>query len=106
MSGVLLVLVRDRRALTLYRHRMPEQLTLPLDLGERGAGRPDGPSWFRAGSRVLRVTECFQRRLWDEIEAAFLRWCSLGRPSQERFGVTVDGTELRVWLDEPSRVIR
>lgn len=38
---------------------MPEQLALPLDLGARGAGRSGGPSRFRAGDRVLTVTECF-----------------------------------------------
>lgn len=57
------------------------------------------------GSPRFLVTQYGERRLWDEVVAAFLRWCSVGRPPQERFGVTVDGTELTVWLGEPSRVI-
>src|SRR5262249_23353841 len=69
---------------------------------------PDG-SWaacdHEPGSPRFVVTQYGDRQLWDEVEAAFLCWCSLGCPSQERFGVTVDGSELTVWLDEPSRVV-
>jgi hypothetical protein len=38
---------------------MPEQLALPLELSTPGRRPPGGPARFRAGSRVLQVTECF-----------------------------------------------
>lgn len=43
------------------------------------------------------------RRLWDEIEAAFEVWRSLGEPTHDRLGLTVTSDGLhRVWLDEPN----
>jgi hypothetical protein len=38
---------------------MSEQLSFPLALGPSEPVRPAGPSRFRAGTRVLEVTECF-----------------------------------------------
>jgi len=38
---------------------MPEQLALPLGLGAHCPQPSAGPARFRAGSRVLEVTECF-----------------------------------------------
>ncbi|MFF1907869.1 methyltransferase domain-containing protein [Kitasatospora sp. NPDC058218] len=41
------------------------------------------------------------RHLWDEAEAAYGWWGSHGRPGPERFGLTVNGEEHRIWLDAP-----
>src|SRR5215469_33162 len=38
---------------------MKEQLAFALDLGARPTGRPTSSGRFRAGGRVLEVTECF-----------------------------------------------
>jgi methyltransferase of ATP-grasp peptide maturase system len=50
----------------------------------------------------MQVRQSGPRRLWDEVEAAFAVWRSLGEPTHDRFGLTVtpDGQH-RVWLDNP-----
>jgi methyltransferase of ATP-grasp peptide maturase system len=63
---------------------------------------PDG-SWARhwiERSRRL-VTQDGPRRLWDEAEATYARWLTLGRPRRSRFGITVDPTVQELWLDDP-----
>lgn len=57
------------------------------------------------GAEACEVVQYGDRRLWDEVEAAFLRWCSWGRPPQERFGVSLDAEGHRIWLDAPDQVI-
>lgn len=47
------------------------------------------------------VQQYGERRLWDEVEAAYLRWLGWGRPGLERFGLTVSPGGRRVWLDSP-----
>ncbi|MER5782453.1 hypothetical protein ABT104_12115 [Streptomyces mobaraensis] len=72
---------------------------------------PDGdPSWacalFRAEPDLKTlVWQGGPRRLWDEVEAAYDWWATRGRPTPGRFGLTVDGTGGRIWLDEPENVI-
>lgn len=46
------------------------------------------------------------RRLWDGLEQAHANWQTWGRPSRERFGVTIqaDGTH-DLWLDDPARIV-
>jgi len=57
------------------------------------------------GANEFEVHRYGDRRLWDEIELAHLRWLSWGRPGQERFGMTVTRNDQRVWLDSPDNVI-
>lgn len=57
------------------------------------------------GAARFPVTQYGERRLWDEVEAAYLRWCSWGRPDQSRFGLTLDGSGQKIWLDDPGRVL-
>ncbi|BCJ33571.1 protein-L-isoaspartate O-methyltransferase [Actinocatenispora thailandica] len=47
-----------------------------------------------------------ERRIWDEIAAAYGLWQQLGSPGRERFGltVTVDGKQT-IWLDGPDRTV-
>lgn len=68
-------------------------------------GNPAG-SWAACDSSATgehTVTQYGDRRLWDEVEAAFLRWTQLGSPGPERFGLTVGPDGQRLWLDDPNR---
>ncbi|MEU9745714.1 hypothetical protein [Streptomyces niveus] len=54
-----------------------------------------GPSWATVdydGHHADRftVTQARPRRLWDEISAAYDRWDTLGRPTVDEYGLTVD----------------
>lgn len=68
------------------------------------AAGPDG-SWasvdYEPGRQSYRVEQTGDRRLWDEVEAAYTRWLSWGRPNITRFGMTVSRDTQRVWLDHP-----
>jgi hypothetical protein len=44
------------------------------------------------------VTQYGQRRLWDEVEAAFLQWIRRGSPGPGRFTLTVDAYGQRLRL--------
>ncbi|MCX2184248.1 methyltransferase [Streptomyces sp. SKN60] len=46
------------------------------------------------------------RRLWNEVEAAYVWWEHVGRPGPERFGLTTtpDAAEW-AWLDSPDRPV-
>lgn len=74
-------------------------------------GLDDDPSWacvlFRSEPHLTTlVWQGGPRRLWDEAEAAYRWWVGQGEPPPGRFGVTVDGADGRVWLDDPDSVIR
>lgn len=72
-------------------------------------GKPDG-DWaacdYEPEADRFEVTQYGQRSLWNEVEAAFLRWLELGSPAAERFGLTVtaEGEHL-LWVDQPDRVL-
>ncbi|MEN3536107.1 methyltransferase domain-containing protein [Microbispora sp. ZYX-F-249] len=57
------------------------------------------------GDRQAVVRQRGPRDLWDEAEAAFLRWVCLGSPGRDRFGLTVTAEEQYVWLDLPDRQV-
>jgi methyltransferase of ATP-grasp peptide maturase system len=59
---------------------------------------PDG-SWARHNEDT--VVQGGPRRLWDEIEASYRKWISLGEPRRARFGITVTPAAQELWLDEP-----
>lgn len=71
-----------------------------LDVGD-----DTGPSWATVdydGHRADRftVTQSGPRRLWDEITTVYDRWESLGRPSVDRYGLTVDAAgSHRLWVE-------
>lgn len=79
--------------------------------GEHAPARLDvadgtGPSWATVdydGHHADRftVTQAGPRRLWDEITAAHTRWESLGRPSVDQYGLTVDTAGRQtVWVEK------
>ncbi|MCQ8831112.1 methyltransferase domain-containing protein [Streptomyces malaysiensis] len=59
---------------------------------------------FREGEAEARVWQAGERRLWDEVEAAYGWWVGHGRPDHARFGLTVGPGPAgrRVWLDDPA----
>ena len=70
-------------------------------------------SWARLDANLndpapFTVYQLGPRRLWDETEAAYDWWYDNGKPTQDRFGLTVDldrGIQT-LWLDEPDSVVR
>ncbi|HEX5401182.1 MAG TPA: ATP-grasp peptide maturase system methyltransferase [Pseudonocardiaceae bacterium] len=63
---------------------------------------PDG-SWARhgGGPDQYQVWQGGPTRLWDVVEAAHEEWQALGRPTRDRFGITVGPDRQELWLDEP-----
>jgi hypothetical protein len=57
------------------------------------------------GAAEYEVSSHGPRDLWAEVSAAFLRWCSWGRPVRDRFGLTITPDGQRAWLDRPAQVI-
>lgn len=57
------------------------------------------------GRDAYLVQQHGDRRLWDEIEAAYMRWMSWGRPDRDRFGMTVGPDGQGIWLDSPENVV-
>jgi protein-L-isoaspartate O-methyltransferase len=69
-------------------------------------GRSGATVDYVPGRDTYVVEQFGPRALWDEVEAAFLRWHELGKPERSRFGLSVDASGQRVWLDDPREVIR
>ena len=69
--------------------------------------RGPGNSWasvdYVPGDDAYRVEQAGDRDLWDEVEAAYFRWVSLGAPSVLRLGLTATPEGQEVWLDDPSQ---
>ncbi len=63
-------------------------------------------SWSRVtlvrGQDPWTVHQYGPRRLWDEVDAAYIWWRDAGKPTPDRYGLTVtpDGTHT-VWIDAP-----
>ncbi|MGA5817167.1 hypothetical protein ACPC54_04800 [Kitasatospora sp. NPDC094028] len=68
----------------------------------------DARSWAAADRDHDRFTvhQHGSRRLWGEIEAAYLWWEDRGSPGPERFGITVTEHTRQAWLDHPTRTLR
>jgi hypothetical protein len=60
---------------------------------------------YLPGAGEFLVQQHGDRRLWDEAEAAYLRWLERGRPDRARFGLTVTPDGQRMWLDSPDEVL-
>ncbi|MFF8170067.1 methyltransferase domain-containing protein [Streptomyces chartreusis] len=60
---------------------------------------------YEKGRDEFEVYQSGPRRLWDEVETAYLWWEKQGRPGFERFGLTVDADGEHVWLDSPGNPV-
>lgn len=61
-------------------------------------------SWAQARAHHghALITQGGPRQIWPAVEYAAALWERLGRPSRERFGLTVEGSgKVRYWLDHP-----
>ncbi|APU15712.1 MULTISPECIES: methyltransferase domain-containing protein [Actinoalloteichus] len=63
-------------------------------------------SWARVGlvrgADPWTVHQLGPRRLWDEVDAAYAWWCAAGRPTPDRYGLTVTPAgDHEVWIDIP-----
>ncbi|RMI39261.1 protein-L-isoaspartate(D-aspartate) O-methyltransferase [Actinomadura harenae] len=69
--------------------------------------RADDPAWasveYLPGRAEYPVHQYGDRRLWDEVEAAYQHWIAWGRPDRDRFGLTVAPSGQQIWLDRPDQ---
>lgn len=82
-----------------------EDGSFSLLLTERGETRAWAACDYDPATGQAEVTQYGDRSLWEETEAAWDRWLSLGSPGRERFGLTLDADGQHLWLDAPSTVI-
>lgn len=75
----------------------------PAGLGT--GGRRVGLRRPRARPRRVPGVEQGQRRLWDKVEAVYLRLLSLGRPAREGLGLTVTRKGRQMRMDPPDRPV-
>ncbi|MFF9887670.1 MULTISPECIES: methyltransferase domain-containing protein [Streptomyces] len=58
---------------------------------------------FRDGQEHASVWQSGSRRLWDEVRDAYDWWKERGSPEVTRFGLTIDASGQRAWLDDPAK---
>ena len=62
-------------------------------------------SWASVDEGTQTVTQYGPHRLWDTVEALYRRWTDAGKPTQDRFGLSVTASGVhRFWLDSPETV--
>lgn len=80
-----------------------------LWLVETRAGTRQNGSWavaeYAPGREHYEVEQYGERRLWDEVSDAYLKWLTWGSPGHERFGYTFTDGGQAIWLDYPSRAV-
>lgn len=69
----------------------------------------EGESWATAvatyGEADVEVTQGGARRVWDEVKRAYMGWLRAGRPTPDRFGITVSPAGQYMWIDVPWRIV-
>ncbi len=98
------VLVSHRSTFEFYAGlRLPATAVTVDEDGSMWLIDPDG-SWARHTGRVgdYQVRQGGPRQLWDAVEVAHEEWLSLGSPTRDRFGITVDPDHQDLWLDDPA----
>ena len=85
-------------------------VTWQYDLDD--AGKPASARLWTADGSIAdvradgTVAEGGPRRLWSVLESAHRFFVDHGRPTRDRFGLTVDQHGQRTWLDEPGNVFQ
>ncbi|TDD92112.1 methyltransferase domain-containing protein [Actinomadura rubrisoli] len=70
-----------------------------------GPGGPWALATYEAGNGTFEVRQAGDRRLWEEVEGAYLTWLGCGQPERSRFGLTVSPEGQTIWLDSPDNPI-
>ncbi|MET9694511.1 methyltransferase domain-containing protein [Streptomyces sp. NPDC006514] len=70
-----------------------------LQIRDPGTGSWASVDYDGRTAADFAVTQAGSRKLWDEITAAYRRWEELGRPSVDRYGLTVTPGGTTVWVD-------
>ena len=83
---------------------------------ERGCWRALGFEDAGSGSRAIVTADPDEpdivikqwgpRLLWDEVELAYRWWVHEGRPTHDRFGLSLGPEGQSCWLDEPDQPLR
>lgn len=81
------------------------EATLWLFSDQTGDDRSCAIVEYVPGAEAFEVEQFGPRRLWDEVQGAYLRWEGLGFPSRDDFGLTVSIASQHVWLGSPNRRI-
>ncbi|MFF5285165.1 methyltransferase domain-containing protein [Streptomyces sp. NPDC013171] len=72
------------------------------------AGMPDTARVWASDGSIASLTadgavrEAGPRQLWAELEQAYRAFAAHGRPTPDRYGVTIDDQKQHVWLDTPA----
>ncbi|MEU0567589.1 methyltransferase domain-containing protein [Nonomuraea sp. NPDC005983] len=69
------------------------------------SGDSDAQVHYSPAFKRVAVLQRGARDLWDELEAAYLRWVSWGGPDRARFGMTVSPDGQHIWLDTPANTV-
>ncbi|MFE4367843.1 methyltransferase domain-containing protein [Streptomyces sp. NPDC056835] len=92
-------------------HPTVKTIILKNDSGQetRCLWEPDTSSWARItllDVRTARLEHGGPRDLWAEREPLLTHWANAGRPSVDRYGLTVDEAGAHaLWLDEPANEV-
>lgn len=82
--------------------RMPgvASLWFEPDTGPQRWLLADDGSWACVDHSRQTVTQHGARCLWDDVESLYERWANAGKPTRERFGLTVTDAGVHwYWLD-------
>jgi len=62
-------------------------------------------SWASLNEGTQTVTQYGPHRLWDVVEGLYRRWTDAGKPTRDRFGLSMTTSGVhRFWLDTPETV--
>ena len=85
-------------------HFGPRHHLLDLDDGRtRSFARLE---WDVSSTAPFTVRQLGARRLWDEVEKAYVWWRDQGRPGMDRFGLEINAGHQWLWLDSPDHPVR
>ncbi|MGC5344126.1 methyltransferase domain-containing protein [Streptomyces sp. DT171] len=78
-----------------------EEAHTRLWLADDSAGSWASVDYDGEQTATFRTAQHGPRRLWDEVVTAHRQWVLAGRPTVDRYGMTVTADTHRAWLDDP-----